>query len=56
MRNIDELINKPPPKREMTSEEISNAAHYAFLKELNDFTPNANRLRWPKPIGPRWKN
>ena len=56
MRDIDELLKQEAPKKEMTPEDASRAAHQEFLKQLGDFTPDADRLRWPKPIGPRWKN
>ena len=56
MRDIDELLKQQPPKRELTPEEYSEAYHKAALEQIRDFTPNRERLRWPKPVGPRWKN
>ena len=56
MRNIDELLKQAPPKRELTPEEYTEAAYLATLARHKDFRPDADRQRWPKPIGPRWKN
>ncbi len=57
MRNIDDLLKQPPPKpRKLTEAEMNQAAYLADLARIKDFTPDADRRRWPKPVGPRWKN
>ena len=57
MRDIDELLKQEPPvKAELTEEEYTRMAYQAELEEMRDFTPMADRRRWPKPIRPQWKN
>ena len=54
-KSIEELLQvdkKPDPKP-------TDITYQEYLKELEamkDFTPPEDKMRWPKPIGPLWKN
>jgi DNA primase len=56
VRNIDELIKKKQPVKAKTPDEINREQYLADLARMKDFSPEAHRILFPKPIAPRWRN
>ena len=58
MRDISELVKrqqKPPDKAE-TLEEMNWRLYLEDVARMRDFTPEAERLAFPNPIRPKWRN
>jgi hypothetical protein len=59
-RDISELVNqqqgKPESEKQETPEELNRRMYLEDLARFRDFTPEAERILWPTPIGPHWKN
>ena len=57
MRDISDLLKKQQkPDTEITDEELARQQYLADIARMRDFRTDAERMVWPKPIGPRWKN
>ena len=40
----------------MTLEDYTKAVYLAEVQAMNDFTPDRDRLIWPDPVRPMWRN
>jgi hypothetical protein len=57
MRDISDLLKQAPPQaKKLTDEELAHKQYLADLAKMRDFTPEADRRLWIKPVGPLWKN
>ena len=56
MRDITDLLKQKAPAIVLTDAELTQQAYHADLERFRDFRPDADRMLWPAPIGPRWKN
>lgn len=59
MRDISELIKKqesPPPPENMSAEDFTHQEYLNDIARMRDFTPEEERIRWPTPVKPLWKN
>jgi len=58
VRNIDDLIKntKGPPTPEAALDEFNRKQYLEDVARLRDFALPQERMRWPNPIRPRWKN
>ena len=56
VRDITDLLKQKAPAIVLTDAELTQQAYHADLERFRDFRPDADRMLWPAPIGPRWKN
>jgi hypothetical protein len=57
MRDISDLLKQTPKvTKKLTDEELAQKQYLADLARIRDFTPDAERRLWIKPVGPQWKN
>jgi len=54
-KSLDELL-RADTQAKTTQVDITYQEHLAEIAAMRDFTPPEEKLRWPKPIGPLWKN
>lgn len=56
--DINELLggSTEPAKVEVSADEYTRQAYLEDVARLRDFTPDEDKMLWPKPIGPKWKN
>lgn len=57
-RDISSLIKQgpKPPAPAIPDDELTRRQYLADVARLRDFTPDEDKMLWPKPIGPKWKN
>lgn len=59
MRDISELVGRqatPPPVEKLSDEDRAYQAYLEDLARFQDFEPEENKILWPSPVEPRWKN
>lgn len=58
MRDISDLVKKQKdvPRKDETNEEMTRRLYLEDVARMRDFRPDEERMRWPSPIRPRWKN
>lgn len=58
MRDIKDLIRKQPATKTPAQalDELNRKQYLADLERMRDFRPEGERMRWPNPIRPHWKN
>ena len=54
-KSIDELLHTDTEEKE-SEVDITYQAYLAEIEEMRSFAPPEDSIRWPKPIGPLWKN
>ena len=52
---IDDLLHTDTKEKE-PEVDVTYLAYLAEIEAMRDFTPPEDNIRWPKPIGPLWKN
>ena len=58
-RDISGLIGEqaePPKIIPPTADEITRRQYLEDVARMRDFRPEAERIRWASPIGPKWRN
>jgi len=55
--DIDALLEEPEEERvSLTDDEVTRRQYLEDVARMRDFRPEAERIRWASPIGPKWKN
>lgn len=56
-KSIDELLHSDTEDKSTDSVfDVTQQEYLAEMAAMRDFTPPEAKTRWPKPIGPLWKN
>ena len=58
MRDISDLVKRQqgPAKKPETADELTRRMYLEDVARMRDFRPDEERMRWPSPIGPKWRN
>ena len=55
--NVDKLISQDKPKTvEKTEDEYMREMYLREIEAMKDFRRPGDKICWPSPVGPRWKN
>lgn len=55
--NIDKLVKQENPADiAKTDAEITREAYLRQIEEMKDFSRPEDKISWPSPVGPKWKN
>ena len=56
--DINELLggSTEPARVEVSADEFTRAEYLADIARFRDFRPEAERMMWPSPVKPRWRN
>jgi len=54
-KSIDDLLHTDTKEKE-PEVDITYQVYLDEIAAMRDFTPPEDSIRWPKPIGPLWKN
>ena len=57
-RDISGLTKKPGGKvvEQLSADEFTRRQYLEDIARMRDFTPPEDKMLWPEPIGPKWKN